>query len=234
MCPSHCLLPCNFIATIGGAVVLLGALSPLRADPYSFSLSAGRSGVAGAIDGPAAVATFNRPVAVAVDQEGNLFIGDTGNFTVRKLTATGIVTTVAGLPGTSGYVDGSGREARFNSIQSLAVADNGIVYVTDRGPGSSGYALRKITPSGEVTTLVPADAFALEAASGLAGNRSSLRDMGVDGAGNIYLADAGYHVIRRVTPAGTVSTFAGRIVVGQPPVLTGPGLVLGVPINTSG
>lgn len=165
---------------------------------------AGQPGVGGGTDGTGNAARFNLPVDVKVDGAGNLFVADRA--AVRKVTAAGVVTTLAGLFGSTGSVDGTGNAARFNSNAALAVDAAGNVYVADLGNRN----IRKVTPAGVVTTL-----------AGLAGAASSVIDgtgsaarfagpagMGLDGAGNLIVSE-NLHVLRKVTPAGVVTTLAG-------------------------
>jgi sugar lactone lactonase YvrE len=151
---------------------------------------AGTAGSYGSADGTGAAALFNGPSGVAVDGSGNLFVADAGNNTIRKITPTGVVTTLAGTAGLSGSADGTGAAARFNGLAAVAVDGAGNVFVAD----SFNDAIRKITPSGVVTTLVSA------------GHPEGLS---VDGAGNVFFADYGNSTIRKITPSGVVTTLAG-------------------------
>jgi len=103
----------------------------------------------GHADGEAAVARFNSPAGLALDGEGNLYIADTGNHVIRKLTPSGIVTTVAGSPGASGNVDANGSAARFSGPTGIALDTAGNIYVSDQGT----HCIRKITAAGDVLTL---------------------------------------------------------------------------------
>lgn len=167
---------------------------------------AGSAGNAGSVDGDVSVAQFNGPYGVAADAVGNVYVSDTGNNTIRKITSAGTVSTVAGLAGNSGSVDGNGNAARFNSPQGIAVDGAGNLYVGDAG----NRTIRKISPAGDVTTLA-----GLAGTSGSAdGNGTSARfsfpgSVTVDGFGNVYVADRNNHTIRKITPAGDVTTWAG-------------------------
>jgi sugar lactone lactonase YvrE len=99
-----------------------------------------------------AAARFVRPFSVAADGAGNLYVADSGNHTIRKISQGRTVATIAGSPGVSGSTDGNGAVARFNTPTGIAVdaADN--VYVTDNG----NHTVRKITPEGVVSTLAGA------------------------------------------------------------------------------
>src|SRR5581483_5355735 len=92
---------------------------------------AGLAGSAGTSDGSGTFARFNGPTAIAVDATGNIYVADTGNHTIRRITPAGAVSTVAGLPGNAGSADGTGNAARFNGPQGVAVTSGGVVYVSD-------------------------------------------------------------------------------------------------------
>src|SRR5262249_13888429 len=115
---------------------------------YTFRTLAGTSAI-GSTDGPASSARFFNPSGVAVDGDGNIYVADSGNNTIRKITAGGIVTTLAWLAGTCCFVDGTGSGARFSSPRGVAVDSAGTVYVAD----ANNSRIRKITPAGVVTTL---------------------------------------------------------------------------------
>src|SRR6185436_15081684 len=110
---------------------------------------AGTAGTAGSADGTGAAARFSNPTGVVVDGAGNVYVSDQGNHTIRKVTAAGVVTTLAGIAGMSGSADGTGAAARFNHPVRVAVDSAGNVYVTD-GVNST---IREITAAGVVTTL---------------------------------------------------------------------------------
>ncbi|MGD1083192.1 MAG: serine/threonine-protein kinase [Verrucomicrobiota bacterium] len=186
---------------------------PLVANPppqtqprWTASIFAGQSGVAGSQDGRGTNASFRTPGGVAVDMLGNVYVADSGNHTVRKITPDGTVATLAGLAGSRGSLDGRGNGARFFAPFGIAVDSVGNVYVSEVG----NCTIRKITPDGQVSTL-----------AGLAGNPGSNDGVGdnaqfrnpfgvaVDASGNLYVADTSNFTIRKVTPKGVVSTLAG-------------------------
>jgi sugar lactone lactonase YvrE len=176
------------------------------------STFAGAAGQSGTADGNGATARLNNPSGIAIDAAGNLYVADTGNSTIRKITAAGDVSTIAGNPEAIGSADGVGSAASFNTPWAIATDTAGNAYVAD----IADHTVRKITFSGAnpivatVTTL-----------AGGAGQRGSVNGTGaaarfntpssvaVDGAGNVYVADTENHVIRAITPAGAASTFAG-------------------------
>jgi sugar lactone lactonase YvrE len=104
----------------------------------------------GSADGTGSNAGFTSPGGLAVDSAGNIYVADTGNSTIRKVTPTGAVTTLAGQAGKAGLMDGTGSNALFDKPEDLTVDTSGNVYVADTLNG----AIRKITPAGVVTTLV--------------------------------------------------------------------------------
>jgi streptogramin lyase len=110
---------------------------------------AGSPGPPGSADGTGGTALFNAPKAVAVDSAGDVYVADTGNNTIREITPTGLVTTLAGSPGSAGSADGMGNAARFTQPGGLATYTTGNLYVADTGNDT----IRKITPSGVVATL---------------------------------------------------------------------------------
>jgi sugar lactone lactonase YvrE len=110
---------------------------------------AGLSGVSGAQDGNGAAAFFNHPGGLAIDSAGNVYVADTGNSVIRKITASGNVTTLAGLAGIAGLLDSASADAYFNQPQALSVDAGGNLYVADTGNAT----IRKITAANTVTTL---------------------------------------------------------------------------------
>ena len=170
------------------------------------STFAGLAGTTGSTDGAASSARFNWPAFPAVDRNNNVYVADQSNSTIRKITPTGTVTTLAGSPGQFSSADGVGSAARFNNPSSLAVDASGNVYVTDNGNST----IRKITPTGTVTTF-----------AGVAGSTGSTDGTGsgarfnhphgiaVDGSGNLYVSDDNNFIIRKITPSAVVTTLAG-------------------------
>jgi hypothetical protein len=169
------------------------------------STFAGSAGSPGSADGSGSAARFNYPTGIAVDGSGNLFVSDTTNNLIRKITPGGEVTTLAGVVAVSGWQDGTGSGALFNQPGGLAVDVSGNLYVAD----TANSVIRKITPAGVVTTFA-----GLSTIGGLmdgAGSNAWFnqpRDVAVDASGNLYVADTGNAAIRKVTPAGIVTTLA--------------------------
>jgi sugar lactone lactonase YvrE len=160
----------------------------------------------GSLDGAGAAAQFAWPNGVAVDAMGNVYVADTQNETVRKVTPAGGVTTLAGSPGSPGSSDGTGSAARFSGPSALVTDSAGNVYVADTGNDT----IRKIAPGGAVTTLAgTAGTPGFADGSGTAALFDSPVGITIDGAGNLYVADSGNDTIRKITPAGVVTTLAG-------------------------
>lgn len=169
---------------------------------YTFTTLAGSPGISGSTDGVGGAARFNDPSGLAVDKLGNVYVADGGNHTIRKIAPGGAVTTLAGLAGSPGSVDGAGSEARFNGPSGLAADDMGNVYVAD----TANRTIRKITPTGEVSTFAGSPGNpGIADGSGSAARFSLPFGVAVDPAGNILVAD-GSAGIRKITPDGTVST----------------------------
>jgi sugar lactone lactonase YvrE len=185
-------------------------------------------GAGGFQEGTGSAARFTNPSAVAIDASGNLFVVDFGNERVRKITPAGIVTTLAGS--TTGFQEGAGTAARFSSPSGVAVDASGNVYVVDFG----NQRVRKIASDGVVTTLAGSGTSGYQEGGGSTAQfsfeRSGVRDVSrsllapirldvrylfyptgvaADAGGNVFVADFGNHRIRKITPAGVVSTFAG-------------------------
>ena len=174
--------------------------------PLSLELLAGDIGGSGNGDGTGAAARFHNPSGVAVDSAGNLYVADADNHTIRKVTAAGVVTTLAGTAGVFGSTDGMGTAARFNGPRGVAVDGAGNVYVAD----TLNYTIRKVTATGVVTTLAGIAGFAGSAdGTGTAARFFVPSGVAVDSAGNVYVADTGNHTIRKITAAGVVTTLAG-------------------------
>jgi sugar lactone lactonase YvrE len=144
-----------------------------------------------------------------VDGAGNIYVADQGNNIIRKVALVGtnwVVTTLAGMAGSYGSVDGTGSEARFNYPGGVAVDSAGNVYVADFG----NCTIRKITPAGAVTTLAGlAGKSGTADGTGSDGRFSLPSSVAVDKSGNVYVADSGNHTIRKITAAGVVMTLAG-------------------------
>ena len=163
----------------------------------------------GSTDGTGSAARFYWPLGVAVDNAGILYVADTGNNTIRKVTPAGVVTILAGSEGNYGSVDGTNNAAQFDQPSGVAVDSAGNLYVTDY----NNETIRKITPAGTnwVVTTLAGKARQTGSADGTGTNAQFNGPAGitVDGAHNVYVVDALNDTIRKVTPAGVVTTLAG-------------------------
>ncbi|MBX3226329.1 MAG: hypothetical protein KIT84_42900 [Labilithrix sp.] len=161
----------------------------------------------GGKNGTGARASFRDICGIAADAEGNVFVGDVG--AIRKVSPLGDVSTLAGKDTWDwGHDDGAGSAAHFASPCNPAVdRRNGDVYVADYG----SHTIRKVTPAGIATTIagIPWTAGATNgpAATARFDNPSGVA---IDGAGNVFVADTENHLVRKITPGGIVSTFAGK------------------------
>ena len=160
------------------------------------------SGTMGNANGPAATASFNGPYGVAVDAAGNVYVADLFNSLIRKITPAGNVTTYAGS-GTRGNQDGPAASATFNEPDCVAVDAAGNLYVGELTD------IREITPDGTVTTLAGNSASGSLDGTGAGASFYIIQGLAVDASGNIYAADSGNNLIRKITPAGVVTTIAG-------------------------
>jgi hypothetical protein len=157
----------------------------------------------GSTDGVATAAQFEFPVALAVDAAGNVYVGDRDNHRIRKITPAGAVSTLAGS--TQGFADGTGTAARFNFPAGVAVDAAGNVYVAD----TFNQRIRKITPAGAVSTLAGSGTAGFANGVATAAQFNFPAGVAVDAAGNVYVGDRDNHRIRKITPAGAVSSLAG-------------------------
>ncbi|MCU0579733.1 MAG: hypothetical protein MUF69_09340, partial [Desulfobacterota bacterium] len=190
--------PYQFSVTDDLFVSALFSLTPLPGTFPAPTLAG--SGSSGFQDGSGTGASFNFPNGVAVDTTGNIYVADTYNYRIRKITPGGVVTTLAGS-GSPGSQDGNGAAASFRVPTALAVDAGGYVYVTD----TENHRIRKISPLGQVTTLA-GSAQGCSDGQGPAASFFFPIGIAVDGAGNVYVADTFCRMIRKITPGGQVST----------------------------
>ena len=159
-------------------------------------------------DGPAVQAQLSSPFGVAVDGAGNLYIGDSGNSRIRRVDATGTITTVAGT-GEEGYSGDGGPavQARLGTPQGVAVDGDGNLYIAEFGNSR----IRRVNGTGTITTVAGTGEHGYSGDGGSAVQAQLYRPRGVavDGDGNLYIADTVNNRIRRVDTAGKITTVAG-------------------------
>lgn len=184
------------------AVAFLSASPLAHAQTWSFRTLAGTDRGGGSADGPAAEARFASPAGAAACADA-IFIADAGNHAIRRLSRDGQVTTWAGALGQAGSADGQRLEARFRYPSGIAADAQCNLYVADRG----NHVIRKISPSGAVTTIA--------GRAGTAGNAdgdggqarfNAPQDVAVDTDGTIWVADTGNNRVRRIGGNGRVQT----------------------------
>jgi sugar lactone lactonase YvrE len=166
----------------------------------------GTPGGWGSSNGTGSAVSFNQPYDLAFDGNGNAYIVDSGNCTIRWMTSGLTVTTLAGSPMSYGSQDGAGSGASFYFPNGIATDGSGNAYVADSGNST----IRKVTPAGVVTTFA-GTALATGTADGTGSAARFYHPYGVavDGSGNVFVADSANSTIRKITPAGVVTTFAG-------------------------
>lgn len=168
------------------------------------------SGLAGSTDATGTSASFNRPYSLCLDAAGNIYVGELFNYKIRKITPAGVVTTFAGS-GVSGSTNATGIGASFNYPNGLCMDALGNMYVADYFNNT----IRKITPLGVVTTFAGSGVAGSTDAVGLAASFDGPSGICIDGSGNLYVSDFVNNKIRKITPAGSVSTFAGSGLIGS-------------------
>jgi sugar lactone lactonase YvrE len=202
--------PTPNIYTVGDPVYLgpthtVGSPGP---DQTWVSTFAG-SGTSGSADLNGTAASFNLPTVVAIDSFGNVFVVDRSNHKIRKITPAGDVTTFAGS-GVSGSADGIGIAASFRFPDGAVFDSQDNLFVSDQ----SNHKIRKITPDGTVTTFAGSGSIGSADGMGTAASFYYPAGMAVDADDNLLVADYGNNKIRKITPDGIVSTFAGTGIAG--------------------
>ncbi len=187
-----------------------------KIDPAgNVSTLAGLSGQRGSADGRGAAARFSTPYGVAVDSSGTVFVADTGNFLIRRIDPTGTVSTLAGS-GTYGLDDGPASSAQFGNPVGVAVSATGDVFVVEQGSSR----VRKVDVTGTVTTFAGDGTAGFFDGPGTTARFSSPSGVAVDALGFVYVADTANYRVRKIDPAGVVTTLAGS---GDYGAADGPG-----------
>ena len=162
--------------------------------------------------GPASIAGLSAPCAIACDKQGNLFIADGANSVIRKVDTFGIITTVAGVHGRSGYFNGDGIpavDALIGDPAGVAVDKYGNIYIAD-----GNARVRKVDTTGIIHTVAGNGNVGYGGNGGCATCAGIAMEgavgVGIDDSGNIYIAESINNVIRKVNTNGTISVFAGK------------------------
>ena len=186
----------------------LFATGAVAAGVYVFNPLAGNAVALDHSDGTGTNARFFNPTGTAVDLAGNIYIADGGDHTVREVTSSGVVTTIAGSSGQPGSADGVGANARFLYPCAVAVDGAGTVYVTD-------LATRMCARSQQAgSSRRWPERWASQAAptgSALAAQFNLPQGIAVDAAGNVYVSDTNNDTIRMISTGGVVTTLAGSV-----------------------
>lgn len=200
----------NLYATHGHLIVKL-INQPLAYEPYQTrtTLAGTPSAACGFVDGTGSAAQFCNPQGnMVIDVSGNIYLTDTGNNAIRKITPAGVVTTFAGS-GAAGGTDGTGVSATFSAPRGIVMDSSGNFFVTDTNLNT----IRKITSAGVVSTF--AGMMASSGSQDGTGTAAQFKFNGVNGSiaidkyDNLYIGDFSNHTIRKITPSAVVTTFAG-------------------------
>jgi sugar lactone lactonase YvrE len=166
---------------------------------------AGSPHTAAFIDGSGNAARFNRPSRLEMDDDGTIYVTDTGNSAIRSVTPAGLVATLAGN-GSCGSSDGSGKTAQFCNPKGIALDRWGNLWVADTG----NHTVRRIDSAGQVTTVAGSPGVCGSAdGNGGTARFCNPQDVAVDHWGNVYVVDTGNSTVRMIAPGGKVSTLAG-------------------------
>lgn len=193
----------NTAGTAYGSVLKFTTSATINSVTATVSTLAG-SISGGFLDATGTNALFTNPQAVATDAAGNVYVADSFNERIREITPVGVTTTFAG-DGNAGLTNGAATVARFYGPQGIAHDAQGNFYVADIGNS----VIRKITAAGVVSTFAGnGTAGYVDGAANVA-EFNNPQSVAVDASGNVYVADRNNNRIRKITPAGVVSTFAG-------------------------
>jgi sugar lactone lactonase YvrE len=192
-------------------ILILILLSSCSGENYIFNIFvttvAGEPGLSGSDDGLGNNARFNGLIGIVADAGGSIVISDWGNQTIRKISPSGQVTTYSGYAGIPGFVDSVGESARFDNPRGIGIDFLGNIYVADQGNN----VIRKISSNGFVTTLAGKNGeIGYADGVGINAKFNNPRGLTIDRSGNIYVADQGNNIIRKISQSGLVSTYAGK------------------------
>jgi sugar lactone lactonase YvrE len=169
--------------------------------------------ISGFLNGPVSIAQFKEPFSIAADGNGNLYVSDESDPRIRKISSSGDVTTYAGSS-IIGFADGKSDIAQFQPGNSIVADPQGNLYVAD----ALNYRIRKISITGEVTTLAGNGTAGFKDGYGADAEFNYPSGIAIDNQGNLFVTDAFNFRIRKITPGGLVTTVAGN---GQDTIVDG-------------
>ena len=198
------------IAADGSILVADAGDSPrIRRIAPDGTVSTVAGGERGFADGTAGAARFDAPSGLAIDAAGTIYVADTGNNAIRRITSDGMVSTIAGA-GTAGYRDGPAAQAQFNGPVGVAVDAAGRILVAD----TYNDRIRMIAPDGTVATLAGSGIAGATDGAALDAEFNTPCGVAIDGTGGVLVADTGNMVLRLISPSGVVTTVSSPIVDG--------------------
>ncbi|WP_282148125.1 hypothetical protein [Algibacter lectus] len=160
-------------------------------------------GSSGFVDGLGTAAKFNKPSGLTTDADGNIYVADLENQSIRKITTAGVVSTLAG--GTEGYNDGAGSSAQFKDPRAIVLSNNNELMVTDQ----FGRTVRKVTLAGVVTVFAGNGVSGSSDGVGTSSSFGVPNGITIDNDGNLLVSDRSEHNIRKISPNAEVTTIAG-------------------------
>lgn len=195
------------LVLIGHALCLVPTLAQDETQKLEKPLAATLAGTGkpAFADGMGGKAAFNQPFGMCADAEGNLYVADSANHCIRKVSLTGVVTTIAGAGGKKGTADGPAGEARFNTPSGVLSVKEGKLYVWSYVENT----IRLLEADGNVRSIIPARKTGYKDGPIAEALVFAPRGMVVDSKGTIFFSDCWNHRIRKITPDGMVSTLAG-------------------------
>jgi uncharacterized protein (TIGR03437 family) len=205
--------PRGVAAELGGAIYVADTLNN-RVRKYTpggnvFTYAGNGNAAYFGDGGSATSASINAPEGLALDAAGNVYIADTNDNAVRKVTPNGIITTIAGN-GLTGFAGDGGlaTRAQLNRPRAVAVDSAGNVYVADTG----NHRVRRVDTAGNIATIAGNGAtdFLPDDSAGINSSLSDPRGVAVDSAGNVYISDTGHNRVRKLFPTGAITTIAGH------------------------
>lgn len=172
------------------------------------------NGLKTTVDGQDLSASFNQPNGIVIDAAGNLYVSEYAGDVIRKINTSGYVSTFAGVAKTPGAANGTGADARFYGPNYMTIDGSGNIYLSDY----NNNLIRKITPAAEVITFAGSGQQGSANGTGTAASFKGPEGLAIGTDGSIYVSDSGNNLIRKISPAGVVSTLAGN---GKPALQNG-------------